>query len=158
ALFFAAVSARCFAVAVCFGFTLAFGLAAGFGFLAAGLVFAARFGFAAGFGFLAAGLALAGTFARQEPPHPRSWRLGLAAGALLLVTLASALPAASAAAASSATFSALGAASSTGADVREAPLPFPFSDSTTRATALTRSPFFRFITRTPWVGRPICEM
>ena len=31
-------------------------------------------------------------------------------------------------------------------------------DSTTSATALTRSPSLMFITLTPWVARPICEI
>src|SRR5262245_3127727 len=136
-------SARCFAVAVCFGFTLRLlapePLAFGFG--------------------VALVLGLAPVFFGAEVRallegalDPEDRRLGA------LVTLASPLPAASAAAASAAIVACVGASSSTAASAPDAPLPFPFSDSTTSATALTRSPFFRFITRTPWVARPIREI
>src|SRR5262245_14255031 len=142
----ASASARCFAVAVCFGFTLralaperlAFGFGVAFPFV---LGFALAF-----FGADGLDLLLGGGLEPEE-------RLGGA-----LVTFASPLPAASAAAASSAIVACVGASSSTAASPPDAPLQFPFSDSTTSATALTRSPFFRFITRTPWVARPIREI
>jgi hypothetical protein len=154
---FASASARCFAVAVCFGLILGLD---DFGFAALALalpderrLFGAglAFGFAAFLG-LEAGFALlfGGDFAGASDPEER--RRGA------LVTFGSPLPAASAAAASSATLSAVGVSSSSEGVFAAVPFPLPFSDSTTSATALTRSPFFRFISRTPWVARPIREI
>src|SRR5215207_130705 len=142
-------AARCLAVAVGFGLILGF---AAFALLAAVLSLEARF-FGAGFGF-AAGLGLAFPLVGDFPGafEAEDRRRGV------LVTFGSPLPAASAAAASAATLSAVGTSSSSDGVLAEAPFPLPFSDSTTSATALTRSPFFRFITRTPWVGRPMREI